>query len=282
VAAEPFRYCLNTSTIEGQKPGIVRKIEIAAQAGYNAVEPWVRELDRYVEEGGRLEDLAKRLRDLGLGVGGVIGFFEWVVDDDDRRRRGLEEARRNMDMVRAIGGDRIAAPPFGAADHTALDLLWAAERYRTLLELGDCMGVVPLVEFWGHSRCLNRLGEAALIAVESGHPRAGVLADVYHLYKGGSGFAGLRLLSGTSLPLLHFNDYPAEPPRADLTDAHRVYPGDGAAPLTEILRDLRGIGFRGLLSLELFNRTYWAEDPLLVARTGLDKMRTLAGAAAPR
>ena len=58
------------------------------------------------------------------------------------------------------------------------------------------------------------------------------------------------------------NDYPAKPPRSEITDAHRVYPGDGVAPLASMLRDLRRIGFRGVLSLELFNRDYWKQDAL--------------------
>jgi hypothetical protein len=40
-----------------------------------------------------------------------------------------------------------------------------------------------------------------------------------------------------------------------------------------ILRDLRVMGFRGCLSLELFNRDYWKQDAALVARTGLAKMK---------
>jgi sugar phosphate isomerase/epimerase len=109
--------------------------------------------------------------------------------------------------------------------------------------------------------------------MESGHPQACILADVYHLYKGGSQVNGLRLLSGTALHVLHCNDYPAEPVRATITDAQRIYPGDGIAPLKVILRTLRQIGFRGMLSLELFNRDYWKQDAHLVARTGLEKMR---------
>jgi sugar phosphate isomerase/epimerase len=270
---DTFGYCLNTSTIDGQKLGIVAAIEIAARAGYQGIEPWIRDLDRFVQEGGRLDDLAKRIRDHGMSVESVIGFFEWIVDDDVRRRQGLEEARRNMEMVRQLGGRRIAAPPFGAKEQTDLDLLKAAGRYQTLLELGDQFGVVPQAEVWGHSRTLGRLGEAALVAIESRHPSACILADVYHLYKGGSDNTGLRLLSATSMHLMHFNDYPAQPPRAEITDAHRVFPGDGIAPLTDILRHLRDIGFRGVLSLELFNRDYWQQDPLEVARTGLEKMR---------
>src|SRR5205823_5569035 len=105
------------------------------------------------------------------------------------------------------------------------------------------------------------------------------LADVYHLYKGGSGFEGVRLLSGEALHVLHFNDYPAEPPRAAITDAQRVYPGDGVAPLGKLVRDLQRIGFRGVLSLELFNRDYWKQDARTVARTGLEKMRAVVRAA---
>ena len=45
------------------------------------------------------------------------------------------------------------------------------------------------------------------------------------------------------------------------------------APTTSILRDLHATGFRGALSLELFNREYWKQDVLKVARTGLEKIR---------
>src|SRR5439155_9781278 len=122
----------------------------------------------------------------------------------------------------------------GATKQTDLSLLRAAERYRALLQVGEKLGVVPMVEVWGFSSSLSRLGECAQIAIESGHPQACVLADVYHLHKGGSGFEGVRLLSAAALPVFHVNDYPAKPPRAEITDAHRVYPGDGVAPLANL------------------------------------------------
>src|SRR5262249_3165060 len=150
--------------------------------------------------------------------------------------------RRAMEMVQKIGGRRIAAPPAGATRQGDLNLLRAAERYRALLDIGDKIGVLPQVEGWGFSKALGRLGEAALLAMGSGHPRAGVLADVSPLYKGGSGFEGLKLLNSQALQVLHMNDSPAEPPRAIITDSSRVYPGDGVAPLKAMLRDLRHIG----------------------------------------
>ena len=112
-----------------------------------------------------------------------------------------------------------------------------------------------------------------MVAIASGHPKACVLPDVYHMYKGGSDPNGLRLLSGAAIHVIHLNDYPADPPRATISDANRIYPGEGIAPLTAIFRNLRNAGFNGYLSLELFNRDYWKRSPVKVAKEGIDKMR---------
>ncbi len=277
--SEPFRYMLNTSTIREQKLPFTDKIAIAAKAGYHAIEPWIRELEQHVKEGGSLKDLGKLIRDVGLTVESAIGFAEWIVDDDARRKKGLETAKRDMDLVEQIGGKRIAAPPIGATNQADLNLLKAAERYRELGEIGDKVGVVPMVEVWGFSKTLGRLGEATLVAMESGYAKACVLPDVFHLYKGGSGFTGLSLTGPQAVQVLHVNDYPATPGRYKITDADRIYPGDGVAPLKEMFRDLYRVGFRGHLSVELFNRKYWMEDAATVARTGIEKLRAVVRAA---
>jgi sugar phosphate isomerase/epimerase len=272
-----FLLGLNTSTIRGQKLSIVEEIAIAAKAGFEGMEPWIDELKRYAEGGGSLSELGKRFRDAGIRIESAIDFFEWAVDDEGRRKKALEAARQSMEMLAKIGGKRLAAPPVGATDR-AVDPLRVAERYRALLELGDQMGVVPQAEVWGFSRTLGRLGEAAQVAMETGHPKACVLPDVFHLYKGGSPLQGIRLLSPAAIHVFHVNDYPARPDRKTLTDADRIFPGDGVAPYKALLGDLRAGGFQVMLSLELFNRKYWNEDPLSVATRGIEKMKALVTA----
>lgn len=273
---EPFRYCLNTSTLKGHKLSLPELVDVAVGAGYEAIEPWVGEIDKFASEGGDLRDLRGKIADLGLTVEGGIGFFEWMVDDDALRRKGMDEARRSMGLLARLGGKRVAAPPWGA--HTEgspkISLLAAADRYRDLCVLGEQTGVVPQVEVWGFAANLSKLSEAALIATEAGHPNANILADVYHLYKGGSPLPGMRLLHGDAFKLFHVNDYPAISPR-EINDKDRVFPGDGVAPMTTIFRNLRSIGFTGVLSLELFNEDYYQIDPLTVAREGLEKLRAV-------
>ena len=129
------------------------------------------------------------------------------------------------------------------------------------------------MELWHFSKALGRLGECVGAAVECGHPKACVLADVFHMFKSGSDYHGLRLLTSHAAPVLHLNDYPADPLREKLDDSHRCYPGDGIAPLNEILRLLRDTGGQRVLSLEVFNREYWKQDALAVAKAGLAKMK---------
>lgn len=277
--ASPFAYCLNTSTIQGQKLSLVDEVDLAAAAGYQAIEPWINEIERFRDDGGSLADLGKRVVDRGLVVASAIGFAPWVVDDAAERAKGLEQAKRDMDLVAQLGGRLIAAPPVGHHERPGLNLLAAAERYAKLCDVGQKAGVVPMVEVWGFAQSLNRLGEAALIAIESGRPEACILADVYHLHRGVSGHEGLRLLNGDAVRLFHVNDYPAATPRERLTDADRVYPGDGDAPLREIFHSLRAIGSRPFLSVELFNKAYWQQDALSVAKVALQKTRAIAEAA---
>ena len=218
-ARPPFRYCLNTATIRGHKLGVVKEIEVVAQAGYEGIELWMDALGEYVKNGGSLPDLKKRISDSGLTVEGAIGFPEWIADDDARRAKGMERAKAEMEMVAQIGGWRFAAPPAGATDLPKLELMKAAERYRALLEVGEQLGVVPELEVWGFSKNLGHLSECVAVAMETGHRNACVLPDVFHLYKGGSDLHGIRLLGPDAIQVFHLNDYPATRHERRLTTA---------------------------------------------------------------
>ncbi len=277
-AKSKFKFGLNLSTIAGprnatKKLTIVEEVDVAGKAGYEAIEPWMRKIKPYVESGGSLKDLGKRIKDYGMTVSSAIGFAAWIVDEDDRRAKGLEEMKRDMGWLAEIGGTRIAAPPAGARRDKPVDIDAAAERYRAVLEIGDETGVVPQVEMWGGHTSIGTVEKAVYVAIRAGHPKACFLGDIYHTYKGGCDFAGLRLLGPQALQNFHMNDYPADPPRETIKDSDRVYTGDGIAPVSEILRGFAAVGAYPVLSLELFNNEYWKRPALENAKTGLAKMK---------
>lgn len=274
-----FRYALNTATIRGQKLSLVEQFETVAKAGYDAIEPWLGDVSKYAESNS-LKDLRKRADDLGLKVISGIGFPNWVVNDDAQRAKGVEQLKREMDLLAQLGAPNIAAPPAGVyGREVKLDLNQAAERYRAILELGRQMQVVPMLEIWGSSANLSHLADAIYVLAKAAHPDACVLADVFHMYKGGSDPAILRLLGRNAVRVFHMNDYPAQPPRDAAKDSDRIWPGDGIAPMKQILTNLADNGCHAVLSVELFNAEYYKMPALEAAKTGLAKMKACVRAA---
>jgi 2-keto-myo-inositol isomerase len=267
-----FIYCLNTATIREQRLGLIGELEAASAAGFDAVEIWMDTLQEYLEKGGSLSELKKRLADSNLKVEGAIGFATWIVDDETERRKGIELLKKEMDQLAEIGCKRTAAPPAGATDKAGLDLKKAAERYLAILELGDKTGVVPHLELWGFSANLNKLADVMFVAIESGHPKARVLLDNYHLYKGGSSLDSLKLINPGAVEILHVNDFP-DMPREVITDADRTYPGDGVSPIREVLHTLQSPARPLVISLEVFNKKYYSQKASEVTKTGLAKMK---------
>lgn len=270
-----FSFCLNTSTISGQKTGFLKEFEITAKAGYDGIEIWIRDLQNYLNEGGNLKDLKNRILDLGLTVENAIGFAQWIVDDESTRNAGVEQLKREMDLLEQINCKRIAAPPAGASNGAILDLFNVAERYHKILIEGENRGVIPQLEFWGTSANLYHISQAMFVVTAADHPKACILPDVYHMFRGGSSFDSLKMISGNAIQMFHFNDYVAEIPLEKQTDSDRVYPGNGVAPYKKIINDLISAGGKKVVSLELFNKNYWEKDAYEVAKTGLQKMKTL-------
>jgi 2-keto-myo-inositol isomerase len=269
-----FRYCLNTSTISGQKPGLLESIDIASEAGYDGIELWVRDIQAHLKEGHSAGSLKAFTEDRGIRIENAIGFAPWLAGG----MTGFHQMEEEMHMLAEAGCHRIAAPPAGLPSDEPLDLFMAGEKYAGLLALGRETGVMPQLEFWGASPVLWHLGQALMITAVTGDPDARILADVYHLFRGGSPFGALDMIAGSLIEIFHVNDYPGNKPRQEQTDTDRVYPGDGTAPLGRVLGSLEKMGGEKVLSLELFNHEYWKRDPLEVARTGLQKMKSLVSA----
>jgi sugar phosphate isomerase/epimerase len=263
----PFKTALNTSTLFPFNLGVKEQIRIAAEAGYEGIELWVKDLETYQAGGGTIKELKTYLEQTGIAVVNAIAFFAWSDEDDSERTKALRQAEKEMAMLAELGCAAVAAPPYGNKGRVALERM--AEHYGELSELAGRIGIRPYLEFWGRAKTLSRLSEALYIAMESGVPDARILLDPFHMYTGGSRLESLAYINGGRIGIVHVNDYPADPPRETIADRDRVFPGEGIAPSRRFAEMLHAIGYRGYLSLELFVPDFGAKSALDVARHGL-------------
>ena len=252
----PVRVSLNTSTLLHYKLAADVQIDLVGAAGFDGIELWMSDIKAYLEQGGSTADLKAKLQANELVLENIIGFSKWCSDNSDERKKAIDQLREEMLITAGLGGKFIAAPVQGitALDRTKYDDY--AERYNAILELGDETGVTPIIELWGMG-ALNKIADCAQIVIATGHPKATMLLDFYHVYRGGNDWDTIDILNGQKLPVMHMNDYPSTPSYEKLKDSDRVLPGEGVCPFDEVIPKLYNAGFRGGFSVELFNQGYW-------------------------
>ncbi len=266
-SSSPWPICLDTATI---RPASLKdKVKIAAKAGYDAIEPWDGELQKFEAEGGNLKDLGKEIKDLGLFVPSVIGLWNSIPPTKDQFDSSLKDTRNRMRMGSDIGAQHIQTIANNAGEN--YNHKWMAARYREILEIGiKEYNILPALVFVKYQP-IKTMGQAMGIIMDANHPSAMMIPDTYHMHISEGGFESIKLLNGNAIAIFQFSDAPSSPAITELGDSHRVYPGDGILPLQQILRDLKATGFRKCISLELYNPEYWKQDLQKVAETGLAK-----------
>lgn len=267
--ASPWPLAINASTIRPTPP--LEKIKVAAETGWDALEFWINDLEQIEKDGGNLKEVRRQIEDLGLFVPNIIGLWDCMPPTAEEFEKSLEVTRERMRRASDIGSHFVAAIP--APDRPDFDLKWGAECYRRLLQIGrDDYGITVAVEFVGFLQGVHRMGSAAAIGIDADDPDACLICDTFHLYRGGTGFKGIKHLAPSFIANFHWNDMPADVPQFEGKDEHRLYPGEGILPLTQALQDLKAIGYKRTLSLELFRREHWEMDPREVSAMGLRKM----------
>jgi sugar phosphate isomerase/epimerase len=162
----------------------------------------------------------------------------------------------------------VAGPPAGK-----VSIPQAVDAYGRLLEMSLEYEVPASIEFLGFVESINTLEAAWAICQGVNHPDATLTNDAWHLFRGGSDLATVNEIPPERVSIVHWDDAPRQVERTKQTDADRVMPGDGILELHALAQQLKSTGYCGVLSLELFHRGYWEQDPREVARLGLEKMK---------
>mgnify|MGYP002031036866 CR=1 FL=1 len=108
-----LKFCLNASTI--MTTPIMRQIEVAAAAGYEAIELWHDHIDTFTSEGGRVSEIRTAVDDHGLVVPTTIYLAGWFDSQGDEYLANLDECKRRMTDSAMIGAPHIIAGPPGGS-----------------------------------------------------------------------------------------------------------------------------------------------------------------------
>jgi sugar phosphate isomerase/epimerase len=257
----PWPMCLDTTTLAKELP-LEKKIEFIAASDFDAMEPWDRELTAYEEAGGSLKDLGKSIRDKGLFVPSVIGLWGSLGNTKEDFESRLEEHHTRLRMIRDIGSEHVQIiPDLQKRETFTKDI--GAWCYRRISEIAlNEYGLKTGIIFLNAVPQLKTLSDAVDVGMMSGWSDAKVIPDTYHNYHGGTEPNALRMLNPNSIAIFQFADSPAGLERQDTwCDPQRVLPGDGILPLVEQLKILYEIGYKGCVSLELYNPMYRKREP---------------------
>jgi len=264
-----FSLCLNTSTIKPQP--LLDKIRLAAEAGFEGIELWINDIYEFIGQGGEARDIEHALADHGLPVRSMIAARAWGEAIDVEYPLMLDEVKRRLELSARFGSPWLVCSP----PRLSCDLDQVARRYKDILELGRQFGVKPTFEYISFFGSVFQLKQAWHVVRQVDDPDATLILDAFHSWNSHSTLDDLRGIPGDRISHYHIDDADPNIPATRQTDPDRVMIGDGVIDLRAEIQVLREIGYQGAVSLELFNRQLWSQDPAEVLRVGVDRMRAL-------
>jgi sugar phosphate isomerase/epimerase len=246
-----------------------------SRAGVRAVEVMLTKVREFSEKNS-VAAARRVLDDLGLRAVSTSNQLG-LAEPNPARSKNLEELRWKCELAQALGCDRLVAPTLTREAFTPDDYKRGVDNLREAGEIARPYKVTLMVEFTRLSTFAGTLSTALQLVRNANHPNVRVMMDTYHFWGGVSKFEDLELLREGELHHLHFEDVPADPPREQLEQRHRVLPGQGIAPMRRILDVLRRKKYAGPASVEMFDPAIQSADPYAVAAKARAAVEALTG-----
>lgn len=242
-------------------------IRAASEAGYELLEIWAAKLREFLKS-KTTDDLKELLEEHDLepySINSIEHITFRTAEDYEKIKAECEELCK---IAGEIDCPYVVVVPGKLPENATKDEI-IEESVKVLNELGDIAekhNVSLAFEFLGQTDCsVQTLDLCNEIVEKVDRENIGNVIDTFHFYAGNSSFEAIEKMKPEKLFIFHIND--AENlPKEQLTDAHRVYPGEGILPIKEIKAKFDEIGYDRMVSIEIFRPEYWNEDPFEVAK----------------
>lgn len=245
------------------------KLRTIAAAGFDAVEIFENDFTSF---DGSARDVARMCGDLGLRIAALQPFRDFEGMPEPQRSLAFRRAEKKFDLMGELGTDlllvcsNVSPLALGGIDR-------AADDFRELGERAAKRGLRVGFEALAWGRYVNDYRDAWEIVRRAGHSAIGIILDSFHTLAPGFPFGPIAAIPGDRIFLVQL----ADAPQLDLdvlswSRHFRCFPGQGNLPVSDFMKAIDATGYKGPLSLEIFNDQFRAQSTREVA---LDGMRSL-------
>ncbi|MBA7499495.1 MAG: TIM barrel protein [Clostridia bacterium] len=257
-----FFICLNHSTI--MTTPLEKAVLTAEKAGFDGFDLWRQNLEEYLK-GKNVKELAKLFNSLRIKPVCLTGIGDFMQTTPDEFEKTKKRIISLFEVLKELGVNIVVINQANMRWDYQDSLKIAVERVQQLSEVAIEYDIKLALEYLGFSDFISCMKRALILYNEVKSENAGLLVDTYHMYKAGDQLNELEEIPYGSVFFVHIANV-LDIPRAEITDAQREYPSEGKLDLLPVLKLLKSKGYSGYLSIELFRKNYWKEDPLKVAR----------------
>lgn len=192
----------------------------------------------------------------------------WIEPDRNYRQIRIQHTRRALTLARELGARCITTEPGGPVapgDSWAKALAMFVEELKPVAEHAENEGVLLLVEP-EPGLLIETVDQFLELMRHIDSPAVGMNFDIGHAYCVGDDPATTIPRVAKYIRHFHLEDIAATRVH------HHLVPGEGAIDFAAALKAIRGIGYDGWVTIELYP---YVDDPDAAARTALEKVRTI-------
>lgn len=254
------------------------KLKTIAAAGFDAVEVFENDFTCF---DGSARDVARTCADLNLRICALQPFRDFEGLPEPQRAQAFRRAEKKFDLMQELGTDlllvcsNVSPAALGGIDR-------AADDFRELGERAAARGLRIGYEALAWGRYVNDYRDAWEIVRRADHPAIGIILDSFHTLAPGFPVNAIAAIPADRIFLVQL----ADAPQLDLdvlswSRHFRCFPGQGNLPVNDFMRAIDATGYKGPLSLEIFNDQFRAQSTKEIAIDGMRSLQLLESKQAP-
>lgn len=248
---------------------LAEKITAISRGGFDGLEIFENDL---VASPLSIAEIRSSVADHGLTIDLYQPFRDFEGVSTDQLAKNLERAKNKFDVMKQLGVSTILVCSNVASAIEQNDALFI-EQLGELANLAESHEIQVAYEALAWGKYVSTYEHAWRLVESVNNSSLGICLDSFHILSRGSSLELISEIPGDRISYLQLADAPQM--SLDVLSwsrHHRLFPGEGSWNLADFVNRVIDAGYRGPLSLEVFNDVYRQTSP---SATALDGHRSL-------